>query len=140
MALTFIFGLGIFDIGVGIGRLITVLQPDGLDFTWTRVPALQWLAIEPSIAIIVGCLCVCRPIMEKLLPKSWRQTFSSSDRHEEDHIKLFNSRNGIFQSTAGVSVSSGAGSMMFSRTEPEELQNGAVHVRSDIMVSAENKV
>lgn len=140
MALTFIFGLGIFDIGVGIGRLITVLQPDGLDFTWTRVPALQWLAIEPSIAIIVGCLCVCRPIMEKLLPKSWRQTFSSSDRHEEDHIKLFNSRNGIFQSTAGVSVSSGAGSMMVSRTEPEELQNGAVHVRSDIMVSAESKV
>jgi hypothetical protein len=138
VALTLIFGLGIFDIGVGVGRLVTVLQVDE-DFTWSQVPALQWLAIEPSIAIIVACLCVCRPLMEKLRPKGWRQPFASG-RLTEDHIKLVGSKNGTVHSTAGVSVGSGPGSMTASQTGPDELPKGAVHVRRDITVSADNGV
>lgn len=41
VALTLIFGLGILDIGVGIGRLVTILQVDEKDPTWSEVPALQ---------------------------------------------------------------------------------------------------
>lgn len=142
IALTLIFGLGIFDIGVGIGRLVTVLQVDEKDFTWTEVPALEWLAIEPSIAIIiVACLCVCRPLLEQLLPNRWRQTLASSSRSKrDDHIKLVSGKSGTVYTTAGVGIVSGAGSLATSQPEPEEMQDGAVYVRKDITVSAGNKV
>ena len=71
IALTVIFGLGIFNIGVGVARLVTILQVQEQDITWTEVLALEWLGIEPSVAIIVACLCVCRPLMEKFFPLGW---------------------------------------------------------------------
>ncbi|KAI4266652.1 MAG: hypothetical protein L6R38_008621 [Xanthoria sp. 2 TBL-2021] len=136
VALTCIFGLGIFDIGVGVGRMITILQVDPQDFTWTQVPALQWLAIEPSIAIIVACLCVCRPLLEKILPKRCRPL--ASGRPGEDHIKLVSSKSGIHQYSPGVS---GDSDIIVSRTEAEETPKCAIQVRKDyLVVSADNKV
>lgn len=139
IAITCIFGLGIFDIGVGVARLVTVLQVDEEDFTWTQVPALIWLSIEPSIAIIVACLCVCRPLMEELLPKRWRRSFRSTSRLGEDHIKLVGGKNGTAHSSGAVGNFTGAGSTG-SQNDPEEVANGAVHVRKDIIVSADQKV
>lgn len=136
VALTCIFGLGIFDIGVGVGRVITVLQVDPNDFTWTEVPALQWLAIEPSIAIIVACLCVCRPLLEKVLPRSWRRL--PSGRSGEDHIKLVSSKAGIHHYSAGVTGGSDA---TVGRREAEETPKRAIQVRKDyLVVSADNQV
>lgn len=40
VALTCILGLGMFNIGVGVGRVITILQVDE-DFIWSKAPALQ---------------------------------------------------------------------------------------------------
>lgn len=134
VALTCIFGLGIFDIGVGVGRVITILQVDE-DFTWSQTPALQWLAIEPSIAIVVSCLCVCRPLLEKLLPKSWRVTLSSR-RSGEDHIKLFGGKPGVHHYSAGISGGSGVASTFISQTEPDETPEGGIQVRKDFVVSA----
>ena len=142
IAISLVFGLGIFDIGVGIGRLVTVLQVKEDDFTWTEVPALELLAIEPSIAITVACLCVCRPLMDNLLPKSWRHTFSpkkkSGNLPREDYIKLVNAKNGNGHGTTRVDVEAGIDSTIASQTRPEELQENAVHVRNDIVVSADN--
>lgn len=135
IALTCIFGLGFFDIGVGVGRVLTILQVDLADFTWTEVPALEWLAIEPSIAIVVSCMCVCRPLLERLLPKSWRMA-SGSAPLREDHVKLVSSKSGPHQSSAG----SGVGSILVSQTELEEPPNGRIQVRHDIFVSASNHV
>jgi len=87
VAPSLIFELGILDIGAGIGRLVTISQVDEKDPAWSEVPALQWLATEPSIAIIVACLMVCRPLMEKLGPASWRQS-SRKSHVNKDHIKL----------------------------------------------------
>ena len=137
VALTLIFGLGIFDIGIGIGRLVTVLQVKEGDFTWSEVPALDLLAVEPSIAIVVACMCVCRPLMEKVLPKSWRKTLGSG-RSGEDSIKLVNTKHP--GNPTGVGSSSGASSNANSQPEPEDLQDGVVHVRRDVIVSADNEV
>ncbi|KAL9039470.1 MAG: hypothetical protein Q9180_002510, partial [Flavoplaca navasiana] len=136
VALTCIFGLGIFDIGVGVGRVITILQVDPQDFTWTQVPALQWLAIEPSIAIIVACLCVCRPLLEKILPKRRRPL--ANGRPGEDHIKLVSSKSDIHQYSVGVS---GGSDVIVSPTEAEEAPKRAIQVRKEyLVVSADNKV
>lgn len=134
VALTCIFGLGIFDIGVGVGRVITILQVDK-DFTWSEAPALQWLAIEPSIAIVVSCMCVCRPLLERLLPKSWRLT-SSSGRSGEDHIRLVGGKSGVHHYSAGISGGSGVGSEFISHTQPGETPEGGIQVRKDLVVSA----
>jgi hypothetical protein len=78
IALTLIFGLGILTITSGIVRVITILQVSASDPTWTEIHALQWLAIEPSIAIVVTCMPVCRPLLEKLMPKNLRRTLGQS--------------------------------------------------------------
>lgn len=135
VALTMIFGLGILDIGVGVARLATVLEVNELDFTWSEVPALEWLAIEPSIAILVACLCVCRPLMEKMLPAGWRPIFSSGRRKgAEYYINLIGGKNTTSKVTAGTNSAS-----LASQTE-DDRQGGAIHVKSEFDVSADHKV
>lgn len=140
VAVSFIFGLGIFDIGVGVARLVTVLQVDEQDISWTEVPALEWLAIEPSIAITVACMCVCRPLLEKYLVRSWRQTFTGRRQGYDDHIQLVSSKHVTVGSTADTTKVSSAGDITASQEAPEELQNGTVHVRRDIIVRSDQRV
>lgn len=142
VAISLIFGLGIFDIGVGVGRLVTVLQVKEQDFTWTETPALEWLAIEPSIAILVACLCVCRPLMEKLWPKRWAYRLSggkSGKSTGEDHVKLVSAKNGTAHGTTRVDIGTGGDSTTASEMDLEEPQKNAVHVRRDVFVSAERE-
>lgn len=160
IALTFIFGLGIFDIGVGIGRLVTVLQVDIKDPTWTEVPALSWLAVEPSIAILVACLCVCRPLLEFLLPRRFRKLGSHTEKTfrstrsgrgggglpgisptAEDRSALVNHPQTFTHAMASVGDKHvGEDGGADSSGELEEMQEGIVHVRKDIIVSADDKV
>ena len=88
------------------------------DYTWSEVPALDLLVVEPSIAFVVACMCVYWPIMEKVLPKSWRKTLGSS-RSREDSIKLVNTKNP--RNPTGVGSSSGAFSNANSQPQPEDL-------------------
>ncbi len=135
-ALTCIFGLGIFDIGVGVGRVITVVQVDE-DWTWSQAPALQWSAIEPSIAIVVSCMCICRPLLDRILPQSWRLSAGSA-RSGEDHIKLVGNKAGVHHYSAAISGGSGVGSTFLPQTEQEEASNGGgIQVRRDVFVSAD---
>lgn len=139
IALTLIFGLGIFDIGVGVGRLVTVLQVDEKDFTWTEVPAIEWLALEPSIAIIVACLCVCRPLLERVLPYRWRSNTASTNLRDE-HIKLVHGVSSFVQTTSSVGAGNQGGSTTASQGEPDMIPANAVHVRKDILMRADDKV
>jgi hypothetical protein len=139
VALSLIFGLGILDIGVGIGRLVTILQVDEKDPTWSEVPALEWLAIEPSIAIIVACLMVCRPLMEKLGPASWRQS-SRKNHVDEDHIKLVGRKLGHLSRNEATCDGSAAGSVIASRMEHDNPQGSAIHVRRDFDITADDRV
>ena len=139
-ALTLIFSLGILDIGVGVGRLVTILQVDEKDPTWSEAPALQWLAIEPSIAILVACMIVCRPLMEKLPPRSWRSAFSSKGQSGEDNLKLVNGKFGTAHRNKGIGGGSAEGSFTGSHTEQEKVPTTAIHVRKDFAVSADNRV
>lgn len=139
VALTLIFGLGILDIGVGIGRLVTILKVDNKDPTWSEVPAVQWLAIEPSIAIMVACLIVCRPLMEKLGPASWRKS-PKKNRADEDHINLVSGKLGHLSRNVATRDGSATDSIIANRMEHDEPQGSAIHVRRDFDISADNTV
>lgn len=135
IALTCIFGLGIFDIGVGVARVVTILQVDQ-DFTWSEAPALQWLAIEPSIAIVVSCMCVCRPLLDRFLPRSWRINSSSGRSTGDDHAKLVSGgKSDVVQYGADIRGGSDVGSTLISQTELEETSKGGIQVRKDFVVS-----
>ena len=58
----------------------------------------------------------------------------------EDHIKLVDGTNHTGKGTTRVDVRSGSDSAGASQIEPEEAQKNVVHVRNDIMVSADNIV
>lgn len=136
IALTCIFGLGIFDIGVGIGRVVTILQVQPADFTWTEAPALQWLAIEPSIAIVVSCMCVCRPLLDRYLPQRWRLA-SGSARSGDDHAQLVGAKPHVVQYDTEIRAGSDLDSTLVSQTELEErppAKGGGIQVRRDVVV------
>ena len=99
IGLTLIFGLGLFDVGVGIARVVTIFQIDPKDYPWTGVPAIQWLIVEPSIAMVVVCLCVCRPLLEKLLPRVSMPQFLSTGRFRRSSDSL---PSGYSRSTHGT--------------------------------------
>lgn len=139
LALASIFGLGILDIGAGVGRLITVLQVDEKDPTWSEVPALQWLAIEPSIAIIVACLIVCRPLMEKLRPRNWWQK-SKRGQSGDDHIMLVPGKPGYIHRSTGNHCGITADSATAGQAEHGGSQGSVVHVRKDFGISVDNRV
>ena len=129
IALTVIFGLGIFDIGVGVGRLVTLLQVDVKDSTYTEVSAMVLFLVEPSIAIVVACLCVCRPLLEEILPRSWRQALTSN-RLGDDHIKLVNWKGASPLFTADIRGGIDGGDSALSHLD------GTVSVRNEITVTA----
>ena len=139
LALTSIFGLGIFDIGVGVARLVTVLQVDEKDPTWSEVPALQWLAIEPSIAIIVACLIVCRPLMEKLRPSNWWRN-PKRGQSRDDHIMLVPGKPGVIHGSHGAHWGTTADSTTAGHAEHEGSQGSGVHVHKDFGISVDSKV
>ena len=57
------------DIVVGVIRIITIVHVDFQDETWAAVPSIQWILVEPGIAIVVACSCVLRPVIQKLTPR-----------------------------------------------------------------------
>lgn len=64
VALFGIFSLGIVTVIFDIIRLVVLVQtPTTPDFSWNQVPASIWTDIEPSIAILVACLPVMRPLL-----------------------------------------------------------------------------
>lgn len=64
IALFGIFSLGIVTVVFDIIRLVVLLQtPTTLDFSWNQVPASIWTDIEPSVAILVACMPVMRPLL-----------------------------------------------------------------------------
>ena len=54
------------------------------DVTYDDYPAQIWTTVEINTAIIIACLPICRPVIEKILskrflPRSWRYTRTRED-------------------------------------------------------------
>ena len=129
IALTAIFCLGVLEIGTGLGRFVTQLQMDPKDPTYTQVPALIMYEVQQSIGISVACLCVCRPLLEKVLPRNWRQTHTS-DRQRDDNVRLVSAKIAPSFFTAGVRGGSDESGFALAPLE------GCVTVRNEVTVTA----
>ncbi|KAI9721172.1 MAG: hypothetical protein M1828_005279 [Chrysothrix sp. TS-e1954] len=77
IALTCVFGLGIIDIAIGCARLATVLKVNEANLSWSEVPALELIVVEPSVAIAVAGLCVCHPLVDRALSSGLFSMFDS---------------------------------------------------------------
>ena len=77
IALTGVFALGLVDIAIGVARVISVIQIDLDDPTWSEVEAIEWILIEPSVAITCISLPICRPLLQKLFPARLTHAFET---------------------------------------------------------------
>ena len=59
------------DIAVSIIRLITVKKVNFADIGYSVEPAAIAALAEPAIAVLVACAISCRPVYEKIIPRSW---------------------------------------------------------------------
>ena len=135
LALTGVFLLGLFDIIVGIVRVITVESVSYKDQSYDEEPSVEWIRAETSIAIIVACLPICPSILRKALPRSMRSFHkrsrdSSKDRREihpshDDQLQLVES---AWPHTSKVSTSGLNGSAR-SDSDVEALSNGALSLQ-----------
>ena len=69
IALTLLFGLGTLDISVAIVRIITTIDIEFSDFTYSGVQSAIWSLAEPAIATIVACGMCCKPLFDTMMPK-----------------------------------------------------------------------
>ena len=72
IALTSLFALTVCDICTGILRVWSLINYDNSS-DWTYVGALPWLfsILQPGAGIIIACLILMRPLLDKLAPKRW---------------------------------------------------------------------
>ncbi|KAL9078854.1 MAG: hypothetical protein Q9157_002224 [Trypethelium eluteriae] len=105
IALTGVFLLGLFDIAVGIVRVVTVVNVSYVDQSWGEEPAVEWILTETGVAIVVACLPICPPIFRKALPASMRSFHKHSNnsfqgnkkgyyQSQEDHFQLVGNLSG----------------------------------------------
>lgn len=112
IALTLLFALGIFDIIVGIVRVVTITRVDFVDFTYSEVPALQWLLVEPAVAILCASLPTIRPLVETVFSEAFfsrlrsltRRSRSSQPELEEGIDKHQVETDGTIRVTTTTSV------------------------------------
>uniref|UniRef100_A0A093VNU2 Rhodopsin domain-containing protein n=1 Tax=Talaromyces marneffei PM1 TaxID=1077442 RepID=A0A093VNU2_TALMA len=81
VALTFIFMLGSFVVVASIIRLSQLHEVSNPDFTWGFNNTVIWSSVEPSVAVISACLPTMRPVVEFILPRSWRTRSFKSSSH-----------------------------------------------------------
>ena len=92
LAVAGIFGIGFITVIVSIVRLVTLLQVDLDDFTYTAVPADIFSAFEPTLMITCVCAPVMRPLFRRLLPTNTRSRYGRSYRR--DRASLYPSNRG----------------------------------------------
>lgn len=105
IALTGVFLLGLFDIAVGIVRVVTVANVSYVDQSWGEEPAVEWILTETSVAIIVACLPICPPIFRKALPVNMRSFHKNSNNSSQHNKKgYYQSREDHFQLVGNLSM------------------------------------
>ncbi|TAQ89247.1 hypothetical protein B7494_g2458 [Chlorociboria aeruginascens] len=118
LALSGVFALGIIDIVISILRIVELLRIDFEgDVSFTLIYTSIWSITEPSIAIVVGCAPILRPLLEKLIPVRLLRSRSgtkpskpsASDKYgrlTEEHIELNNKNeeNGLSGSTIATQL------------------------------------
>ncbi|KAI9691900.1 MAG: hypothetical protein M1822_007973 [Bathelium mastoideum] len=72
LAVSAIFAIGVFDIGVAISRFIFIIQFElqllrSIDVTWTFVSVQVWSAVEVNVAIICASLASLRPLLNLIV-------------------------------------------------------------------------
>lgn len=69
LGLSFLFALAFLDIIVAILRIYYLTQLNfNTDFTWDATGTYIWSIIEPSLAVIIACGAVLRPLFEACIP------------------------------------------------------------------------
>lgn len=58
---------------------MTVVKTEFADLGYSVVPAFLSALAEPAIAIMVACAICSRPLLEKILPRSWVQSVRSKN-------------------------------------------------------------
>ena len=70
------------DVAAGVFRIVTILWVKfHSDVTFTTVNGEIWAMAEVSIAIVVACCPLLRPLLEKLIPKRLAQWAHSHGSH-----------------------------------------------------------
>jgi hypothetical protein len=80
IAVAGVFGIGFITVVISIVRLVTILQINLSDFTYSTVPADIFSAFEPTLMITCACLPIMRPLFRNFLP-----TRSHSGRYANSH-------------------------------------------------------
>lgn len=62
---------------ISIIRVVSVLQLNIEDLTWTGVPVSLWTLAETSVAIVVACSPVCQPLFSKVRLKRLLTVFNT---------------------------------------------------------------
>ncbi|KAI9760262.1 MAG: hypothetical protein M4579_001776 [Chaenotheca gracillima] len=68
IALSSVFGLGLFTIIIGILRVVALVTIDFSDFSYSAKGIFIWSDLEPGIGIVVACGPLLRPLFEKIFP------------------------------------------------------------------------
>ncbi|KAK0609536.1 hypothetical protein B0T17DRAFT_603691 [Bombardia bombarda] len=82
LAVTFIFLLGAFVVGISIARIYFFFQSsdsyaNAFDITINIAPTIYWTMIEASIAVISACLPTFRPLFSHFSLETFLQDFAS---------------------------------------------------------------
>ena len=92
ISLTLLFSLGMLDIIVAIIRVVTVININFSDLTYSGVDAAVWSSAEPTIAITVACGMCCKPVLDNVslkLPKSLIEPLTNSFRSRSQGISSY---------------------------------------------------
>ena len=87
-AVASVFGIGFLTLVVSIARLITLVQIDIPDFTYTSIPADITSLLEPSLMITCACLPIMRPLFRRFLPSVSGRSGNGNSRHRA-HSNLY---------------------------------------------------
>lgn len=85
-AVSALFGIGFVTVIISIIRVISILQIDIHDFTYTAIPADILSALEPTLMIVCTCIPIMRPLFKRFFPSNTNcygcdQAYVMSDKH-----------------------------------------------------------
>ncbi|KAF2257321.1 hypothetical protein BU26DRAFT_474145 [Trematosphaeria pertusa] len=89
IAITIIFGLGVFNVIIAAFRITSSTWVDFRgDFTYDAAPSMIWCFAQASTAIILACCPLLRPVFEKLIPARLTRVSSSSSKNGQASMRL----------------------------------------------------
>ncbi|KAH9886860.1 hypothetical protein F4778DRAFT_757944 [Xylariomycetidae sp. FL2044] len=92
-----VFALGVFTTAVGIARLIAIIHVDFTDITSGAAWAIEYSALECSVAVTLSCIPLLRPLLGRSTyssggtaraPSTWRGTVLTIGRMQKPLFRV----------------------------------------------------